>query len=313
MYDQLDVERKEIRVLELLAHEEPEDTIHAACRLHTVSLTDESPRFFAALSYVWGDASVTGAILLNGVSRNVTLNLAEALRRLSLIAREAEFAEPGEFRVWADAVCINQDNLDERGQQVAMMGDLYTSASLVYSFLGTDNFIPPAMDTIRVLAEFMLGPVLRGREAMYQEWPQQRPGLHAHDLPHNDQAMIPNACWKALEDFTKLPYWTRMWIFQEIVLSKKLFFICQTGSPMAKQQLCDGLLGLQLLASWWEHQSLCPLFCPQSIWLQFKQSAPVIAGWAFGQIPASVHGTQTGYRRRKQFYPMHSQRLFPQR
>ncbi|KAL8404434.1 hypothetical protein RB594_009328 [Gaeumannomyces avenae] len=286
MYDQLDVKRKEIRVLEFLAHGEPDDTIYATCQLHTISLIDKSPPFFTALSYVWGDASVTRTILLNGLGRNVTLNLAEALRRLSSIAREAEFVEAGEFRVWADAVCINQDNLDERGQQVAMMGHLYTSASLVYSFLGTDGFIPLAMDTMRTLAEFLLWGMVR--EYKPAEWLQQRPGLHAHDLPREERAMIPNACWKALEDFTRLRYWTRMWIFQEIVLSKRLFFICQTGSPMAKKQLCDGLLGLQMLGTWWEDQSQCPLFCPQSIWLRFKQSVPVIAGWAHGQISPPI-------------------------
>ncbi|KAL8345029.1 hypothetical protein RB601_005186 [Gaeumannomyces tritici] len=255
---------------EFLAYGEPEDTIYATCQLHTISLIDKSPPFFAALSYVWGDASVTRTILLNGLRRNVTLNLAEALRRLSSIAREAGFVEAGEFRVWADAVCINQDNLDERGQQVAMMSD----------------FIPLAMDTMRTLAESLSWSIRRENKSA--EWLQQRPGLHAHDLPREDRALIPNACWKALEDFTRLRYWTRMWIFQEIVLSKRLSFICQTGSPMAKEQLCDGLLGLQMLGEWWEEQSQCPLFCPQSIWLKFKQSAPVIARWAHGQISPPI-------------------------
>jgi len=41
-------------------------------------------------------------------------------------------------RVWIDAICINQDNLDERSQQVSLMTDIYSKARRVIIWLGED-------------------------------------------------------------------------------------------------------------------------------------------------------------------------------
>jgi hypothetical protein len=34
--------------------------------------------------------------------------------------------------IWIDALCIDQNNLDERSQQVSLMGHIYTQAQTVY-------------------------------------------------------------------------------------------------------------------------------------------------------------------------------------
>jgi hypothetical protein len=60
---------------------------------------------FEALPYVWGSPENLVNILCNGMSMTVTRNLGAALQRLR-----------GRFRrrtVWIDALCINQNNLDE--------------------------------------------------------------------------------------------------------------------------------------------------------------------------------------------------------
>ena len=44
---------------------------------------------------------------------------------------------------WLDAICINQGDKDERGLQVAMMGEIYAKAALVNTFLGADWSISP--------------------------------------------------------------------------------------------------------------------------------------------------------------------------
>ncbi len=61
----------------------------------------------------------------------VTPNLAAALNRL----RRAD--SPRSF--WIDALCINQEVLPERTQQVALMGDIYTFASQAIIWLGEDH------------------------------------------------------------------------------------------------------------------------------------------------------------------------------
>ncbi len=40
-------------------------------------------------------------------------------------------------QIWADAVCINQNDLNERSSQVTFMGDIYKSAKGCQIWLGT--------------------------------------------------------------------------------------------------------------------------------------------------------------------------------
>jgi len=41
--------------------------------------------------------------------------------------------------VWADGICINQDDLKERQQQVSMMGDIYRKAARVITYIGPEK------------------------------------------------------------------------------------------------------------------------------------------------------------------------------
>lgn len=116
IYKPLDKARSEIRLLQI------SDNGHGSkpcCNLTTVSLLDK-PRF-AALSYVWGDASVKEDIILNGKSVLVTASLASALKgvRDRLYRPTILFPDrqPDSFRLWADTVCINQVDTEERNQQ----------------------------------------------------------------------------------------------------------------------------------------------------------------------------------------------------
>ncbi|KAI0144958.1 heterokaryon incompatibility [Pestalotiopsis sp. NC0098] len=44
-----------------------------------------------------------------------------------------------EIWIWADAVCIDQHNLDERGHQVGLMGDIYRGAGCTVIYLGSSS------------------------------------------------------------------------------------------------------------------------------------------------------------------------------
>ncbi|TKA66154.1 hypothetical protein B0A55_08565 [Friedmanniomyces simplex] len=113
------------------------------CDLYKVSL-DDNPEF-AALSYCWGDEKDTVEVCLAGRMVPVTKNLTNALRRLRETPQEI---------FWADAICINQNDLDERGQQVQLMLDIYSGAELVYSYLNDDESMTKA-ELIRVEAAVM--------------------------------------------------------------------------------------------------------------------------------------------------------------
>ncbi|KAK0733091.1 heterokaryon incompatibility protein-domain-containing protein, partial [Lasiosphaeria miniovina] len=96
------------------------------CAMESVAST-QAPRFLA-LSYLWGDASTTHEIVLNGNKFPVATNL-----HLTLIALRRR---PMVDHVWIDALCIDQSSNDEKSSQVALMGNIYSRAAQVLSWLG---------------------------------------------------------------------------------------------------------------------------------------------------------------------------------
>jgi hypothetical protein len=87
---------------------------------------------FYALSYVWGNPTRTHEILLEGQKLGITENLFKAIQDLQ---RDAI----GEIYLWADAICINQDDQTERSCQILLMREIYHSAASVNIWLGPSN------------------------------------------------------------------------------------------------------------------------------------------------------------------------------
>lgn len=189
MYQPLDIVRREIRLLEI----EPAEFDDAiSCNLHTVSLDDDPS--YEALSYVWGDPTIRDTVSVQGSLVRITTSLRSALQYL-------RYPDKPRF-IWADAICINQDDLGERSAQVVQMGDIYRGAACVVVWLGgasPDSDL--AMDCF---------------ELMGSDWER-----HWHLSPEQHTAIsgLLNRSW-----------WRRLWTVQESVLAQELRFLCGTKS-----------------------------------------------------------------------------------
>ena len=86
---------------------------------------------FVALSYCWGSNETPATISCDGKELEVTPNCDAALRRMRMKGRRACVTP-----IWVDAICIDQSNVEERNQQVTMMGDIYSTAREVRVWLG---------------------------------------------------------------------------------------------------------------------------------------------------------------------------------
>ncbi|KAK0701126.1 heterokaryon incompatibility protein-domain-containing protein, partial [Lasiosphaeris hirsuta] len=124
LYSPLRSQLREVRVIHLLPSDNFDHDIH--CELRAVSL-DTNPEY-EALSYVWSTPPGTGFITVSGQPMEVTANLLAALRRLRCRQKTRV--------VWADAICINQADMDERCAQVLLMGDIYRLTKGVLIWLG---------------------------------------------------------------------------------------------------------------------------------------------------------------------------------
>jgi len=126
---QLPPASKCIRVLDILpvAVSASNDADIIESKLRIVDL-ESSPKF-TALSYVWGTyAREPNFIKCNDNQFKLTSNCYSALWHLR--------KKLGTFTIWIDAICINQDDLQEKSQQIPLMGDIYSKAEAVYVWLG---------------------------------------------------------------------------------------------------------------------------------------------------------------------------------
>ncbi|QSZ28671.1 hypothetical protein DSL72_003170 [Monilinia vaccinii-corymbosi] len=75
------------------------------------------------------------SIIVDGKPVLVTKNLEVALRTLREIPEVASGT-----RIWVDALCINQMDVDEKNLEVRRMGEIYRNADRVISYLGEEAF-----------------------------------------------------------------------------------------------------------------------------------------------------------------------------
>lgn len=219
---------KDMRVLELDAGN-PDDEI--TCRLHICSVDFEYPAirltdgtyskrhsdhalrridsqriWYTALSYVWGDMAVVTSITCNGKPLNITRNLRLALRHL----RHTEVA----VMLWIDQLCINQQDLRERAQQVTLMSEIYKRAWSTLVWLGeaADNS-DDTIETIKTMSAAL-------RHQPYERAPNPEEFERTH-LP-----IVGSAKWSELNSFLCRQWFYRVWIIQEVVLSRNVQFMC---------------------------------------------------------------------------------------
>ena len=89
--------------------------------LKTASLFSSTLEPYQAVSYAWGDVSRVECIDCDGVPTDTIItNLAHALRYIR--------SDSQPRTLWADAVCINQADLEERNHQVSLMRHVYLKA-----------------------------------------------------------------------------------------------------------------------------------------------------------------------------------------
>jgi Heterokaryon incompatibility protein (HET) len=114
---------RNFRILELFPGEKHDEL---RCQLFEHSI--DHPPQYEAISYAWGEPTFSHSIWIDGQRCWITESLAKAFRRLRL-------PNTGR-RLWADAICINQNHVQERNGQVLLMRQIYANAIRVLVHLG---------------------------------------------------------------------------------------------------------------------------------------------------------------------------------
>ncbi|GAW17943.1 hypothetical protein ANO14919_074120 [Xylariales sp. No.14919] len=180
--------QSDIRLLRLHPGDFEQD-VRCEIAVHDLSSRPE----YEAISYTWanedGNDDLCKTIFVSEQPLSVTLNCEMALKRIRdrCILR----------RVWIDAVCINQNDKNERGHQVGLMPQIYSRARGVLIYLGEE-----ADDSDFCLSALRLGRLERYKEA---------DGLRFY---------------KALSCLLSRRYFSRTWVLQEVALARTATVMC---------------------------------------------------------------------------------------
>ncbi|KAG4278623.1 hypothetical protein FPRO04_06678 [Fusarium proliferatum] len=208
-----------------------------SANLTTVSL-DEATEF-SAISYLWGDKGKTESITVNGVEQFVTPSLANVLEYAPYHwANAFPERDPRSCRLWADALCINQDDDLEKGHQVQLMKFIYPAAEVVFSCLDMEapqSDIRLAFKVCETLAKSAaerglvrstidIDAPIEDKHIQELEWLLRHPLLDEnYPVKSQEFADADQAMYRML----RLKYWERAWVFQELVLSRRVVVIHQ--------------------------------------------------------------------------------------
>lgn len=195
-YKPLDSSRDEIRLL-ILPDNDPQEGPLAAT-FSSVSL-NESPVFYA-LSYVWGDPAPTHSLAIDGSSIKITENLNSILR--AILSHQNGPAACRSKALWVDALCINQRDMDEKQQQIPLMGRIYSEATRVLMWIGDPDEHSDWAFTRMNDADVCSSAARRYRTL---------------GTPTEDEIKLRVILDRNLEE---RPYWSRVWILQEMVLPR---------------------------------------------------------------------------------------------
>lgn len=182
----------------------------------------ENPDYIA-LSYVWGSPDDPGEVFVESGPEgahiiSITRNLDTALRHI-----RNKRGKP--LVIWIDAICIDQGNLKERSHQVALMDSIYTVARSTLVWLGPEE--DDSHKALKILA-YLGERVTENDNGDLERHPDAPPREPGEAIWESETEPIPLTEHEVriLTTFFERPWFTRLWIRQEIALATNATVLC---------------------------------------------------------------------------------------
>jgi hypothetical protein len=172
---------------------------------------------YEALSYEWGSPEREKEILIDNHGHRSCLRITQSLYH-ALHDLRGEDSSSASRLVWADGVCINQDDLEERAQQVSIMGSIYRYALRVITYIG-----PEADDSERAIdfVYHIWGSYLAGQDELSNfALSSADEGVYGRLPPKSDPRC------EALKKLLLRGWTARCWCAQEFLLNNELRLMC---------------------------------------------------------------------------------------
>jgi hypothetical protein len=169
------------------------------CNLRIAAIADTG---YDAVSYVWGTSVRDQHIECDGHDLLITANLSKVLRRVRL--------SNGPLTLWADSICINQENDKDKGHQVGLMGKIYRSAKRVLIYVGSDDEgHGPAVCSLLEEVDQTIQETCKKIDKSWDSFPH----------PNEDDPLLDDPRWDSLYVFISQSWFDRGWVVQEAALA----------------------------------------------------------------------------------------------
>ncbi|KIM94136.1 hypothetical protein OIDMADRAFT_136552, partial [Oidiodendron maius Zn] len=204
-YEYFKLDHGDIRLLHLLPNEEKRAPIRCQLFHYPLRKTEERACLYEALSYTWGGEHKPDSISIGERCLPVTKNLHAAL----ICLRDRFIGRV----IWVDAICIDQEDYDERGQQVRFMAEIYCKASRVLVWLGEAE----AHDH-------------QALKAIHSAAADEPTGFSNEGTIHI-----------AILELLGRPWFRRIWVLQEVAAARQVRIVCGS-TDIDGYAFCLGLL-----------------------------------------------------------------------
>lgn len=244
----LTVQTQEMRLLKVLPLRSTSGLV--CCEMRHARLDDTADVSFDAVSYMRGPEVPLRKILVNDRPFSVRPNLSGFLE----VARETR---PNQW-LWIDALSIAQTNGDEKQHQIRLMRDVFRSAKRTLIWLSSgdeaieslmhaaeDGGLDSRIDIIRAQRES------NNRKEIAKTWRKETrfEGVYAFPVEPEKSSMHSDLTRDRLyfgDDILlrgtyaldQHPYWNRVWIIQEVLLSSERMILCGSHE-LSWRQFCD--------------------------------------------------------------------------
>ena len=205
----------------------------------------EAPDFYA-VSYTWGSGILSKTAIINKIPMMVTENCYYALSQIHLHFQSSPSGSPESATskgvyLWIDSICINQNDMKEKGFQVAMMFEIYMRAIKVLACIGPhQNDSERLMEVLEEIKSFDVN-LYSSREEILQDGIFQL-YLHRENIKdfvrskRSSERGSPESFGirlrKAVLAFANRDYWSRLWVIQEVAATggsgRQLEILCGT-------------------------------------------------------------------------------------
>ncbi|KAI1094358.1 hypothetical protein F5B19DRAFT_490478 [Rostrohypoxylon terebratum] len=135
--------------------------------------------------------------------------------------------------LWVDAICINQEDANEKAQQILLLPRIFQNAACTLAFLSAEGHFDEAIKTLLQIRAWNLYGTLP------EKWPESLLPIPVSWAPHSNDVI-----WEGIRRFFAQTWFRRIWIVQEVTLAPTVRVIC--GSWMVDwNEIYEAVVALQ--------------------------------------------------------------------